>query len=187
MSGIYLIINIANDIYYVGQAVYFERRFAQHRYELLENSHSNSYLQNAYNKYGKENFIFVKIEFLSNLDMLTERETYWINFYKSNNRCFGYNLRISVDSNKGIVFSEEIRKRMGDGRKGKKRKPFTEATKNKMRENGKKQKFTEDDLNRLRTINIGRKQTKEEIQKRVESRKINKIKNLKFIDYRNIQ
>lgn len=180
-SGIYLIINIINDMIYVGQAIHFYRRFGQHRYELENNEHGNSYLQNAYDKYGKKSFVFLKLEIIQDSSRLDEREDYWIKYFKSSNRSIGYNLRINPKTNRGHSFSKEIRKRMGDGRRGKKRKPFTAETKRKMSENGKKQKFTDEQIDRLKTQNIGRKHLKEHIEKRANSmrltnqRKINEV------------
>lgn len=168
-GGIYLIINIINDMIYVGQAVHFYKRFAQHRYELANNEHGNSYLQNAYNKYNKQSFIYFILEHINDISKLDERETYWVNYFKSSDRNIGYNLRLDCKSNRGYRFSLEIRKRMGEGRKGKKRKPFTDITKKKMSEAQKLNKPSEYQLNRIRTMNIGRKHSKETITKRIEA------------------
>ena len=51
MIGIYKI-TFANDHYYIGQAVDTNRRFSQHKRELKKGVHTNSRLQNCYNKYG---------------------------------------------------------------------------------------------------------------------------------------
>jgi len=58
MQGIYRIRNILNDKRYVGSAQDFGKRWDIHIKELQEGMHYNSYLQNAWNKYGEENFAF---------------------------------------------------------------------------------------------------------------------------------
>lgn len=51
MIGIYKI-TFPNGHYYLGQATDINRRFTQHKRELSKGTHSNSRLQNCYNKYG---------------------------------------------------------------------------------------------------------------------------------------
>ena len=55
----------------------FKNRFYQHKNNLLKNKHCNSYLQNAVNKYGIENF---KFEILEECDkeFLNSQENYWV-------------------------------------------------------------------------------------------------------------
>ena len=59
-GGIYFIKCEANDFTYVGSTKDFEKRFSKHRSDLLRNSHVNPHLQNAFNKYGEDSFVFVK-------------------------------------------------------------------------------------------------------------------------------
>lgn len=56
--GIYKIENTINKKVYIGQSNNILIRFSNHKYELNSNKHSNSHLQRAWNKYGRENFIF---------------------------------------------------------------------------------------------------------------------------------
>lgn len=56
--GIYLISNLINNKVYVGQSVNIEKRWTQHKRELRNNIHGSKKLQNAWNKYGEENFEF---------------------------------------------------------------------------------------------------------------------------------
>ena len=60
---IYFIINQLTNERYVGQTTNFSRRKNEHFEKLKENRHPNPKLQNAYNKYGKENFSIEKITF----------------------------------------------------------------------------------------------------------------------------
>lgn len=55
-SGIYQIRCIANNKSYIGQSYHILNRRSKHFGMLKKNNHPNSHLQNAYNKYGIENF-----------------------------------------------------------------------------------------------------------------------------------
>lgn len=58
ISGIYCIRNAINGKCYVGQSVDIYNRWRQHRTALRKNNHYNFDLQNAWNKYSEENFVF---------------------------------------------------------------------------------------------------------------------------------
>lgn len=62
-SGIYKIVNKDNDKYYLGSSCnIFDNRFKNHKSLLRKNKHFNKHLQDAWNKYGEEKFIFSVIE-----------------------------------------------------------------------------------------------------------------------------
>jgi len=119
--GIYMIINVENNKIYIGstgKTVGFNRRWSGHKFDLNSNKHVNSHLQNAWNKYGKENFEFRVIEECQE-QILIQREQAWINFYKSRNDKFGYNIREAGPRGK---WSEESKKKLSLSNKG--RKPW---------------------------------------------------------------
>lgn len=90
-SCIYYIKNLINYKIYVGETIDYNYRFYKHKYELENNIHDNNHLQNAFNKYGEENFefdIIIKIQEC----YLTKAEQYWMDYYKSYNRENGYNI-----------------------------------------------------------------------------------------------
>jgi group I intron endonuclease len=66
ISGIYKIINKINGKYYVGSSINLnigsDCRLKTHARYLKSNRHKNDYLQNAWNKYGKNAFEFVVVE-----------------------------------------------------------------------------------------------------------------------------
>lgn len=73
--GIYKIVNKTTGQCYVGQSQRIEKRLKEHFRLLRWNKHPNQHLQNAYNKYGVENFygaIEVECPNLEELDMLEE-------------------------------------------------------------------------------------------------------------------
>ena len=92
MKGyIYFIINNITGQRYVGQSINFSKRKNDHLLKLKENRHINPKLQNAYNKYGLENFSFQKITYDDiTKEELNEQEIYYIKKYDSINN--GYNI-----------------------------------------------------------------------------------------------
>jgi group I intron endonuclease len=57
-GGIYEIINKVNGKRYVGSSINIRRRWNEHKSELSLKCHSNSHLQNSWNKYGEDAFSF---------------------------------------------------------------------------------------------------------------------------------
>lgn len=87
--GIYKIQNLFNNKVYIGQSVDIEKRWSTHKAELKNNHHHNTYLQNAWNKYGEKSFEFSIIEECT-MHQLDQREIYWIAKFNSYEN--GYNL-----------------------------------------------------------------------------------------------
>lgn len=92
--GIYQILNIQNKKSYIGYSRSCLKRMQCHRNYLRGNKHKNPHLQNAWNSYGSDNFIYRIIENLD--DSLTneqfeEIETKWVLHFKSHLSEFGYN------------------------------------------------------------------------------------------------
>lgn len=79
-SCIYQIINLQNNKSYVGSCKDARKRWNSHKSKLNNNIHHSIILQNAWNKYGAENFVFKIIEFCPT-DKCIEREQYYIDFY----------------------------------------------------------------------------------------------------------
>lgn len=61
-SGVYCIVNILNNHKYIGSSKDIRYRIYQHHYNLKNNKHHSTYLQNAYNKYGYDKFIISILE-----------------------------------------------------------------------------------------------------------------------------
>ncbi|QDX94739.1 hypothetical protein EEL30_22110 [Brevibacillus laterosporus] len=91
ICGIYIIKNILNHHVYIGQSVNIHQRFREHKSRLRNNKHGNGRLQNAWNKYGEEKFIFKVLETVE-IDNLDYKEIQWIKYYKSSHRDYGYNI-----------------------------------------------------------------------------------------------
>lgn len=65
---LYVITNTVTGRRYIGSCVKVKRRFGEHRSALKHNKHHCTYLQNSYNKHGKENFTFSIIRALETND-----------------------------------------------------------------------------------------------------------------------
>lgn len=75
---IYRITNTITNDFYIGSAVNFKNRKWSHISSLRKNKHKNQFIQNSWNKYGEEAFIFEIIEVVDVKEKLIEREQYWI-------------------------------------------------------------------------------------------------------------
>lgn len=91
ICGVYSITNTVNNKIYIGSSVDIYGRWVNHELNLNKNTHHNSYLQRAWNKYGKENFKFEIIEKCPK-DKRIEVEQKWYEYYKSGDRKYGYNM-----------------------------------------------------------------------------------------------
>lgn len=107
-SGIYIIKNIINGLVYVGSSNKMRHRRNQHFSCLRAKKHCNNKLQNAFNKYGEENFFFCVLETCSE-NVLIEREQFWIDFFDACQQNKGYNLEIKVDRS---VIAEETKRKI---------------------------------------------------------------------------
>lgn len=91
MICIYQIRNLINNKVYIGQTVNEKRRRANHLFLLRTNQHHSIKLQNAYNKYGENNFVFEILEECSK-EELNEKELYYIQIKNSYNNGYNCNL-----------------------------------------------------------------------------------------------
>lgn len=148
MAAIYRILNTQTDSCYIGQTTDYKRRKREHLNELRNNRHSNDYLQNAFNKYGEQSFVFEQIEECSR-EQLNSREEYWLSIYGGCNSPKNYNLspaggcagasKATLLKLKGRKVSDETKQKMSQSRKGKKlnlsdeqRKAIGERTRNNL-------------------------------------------------------
>lgn len=81
ISGIYKIVNIINNKFYIGSSKELNRRWSEHKSELKHNKHINIILQRAWNKYGIDCFNFEIIE-ECDVNILLEREQFYIDTLK---------------------------------------------------------------------------------------------------------
>jgi group I intron endonuclease len=99
----------------------FKARWMVHINCLKRKSHHSKKLQNAYNKYGKENLVFFIIE-ECNLDILYDREGFYINQYNSFKN--GYNCTEYANSVLGHKQTQESINKMIETKENNLRKNF---------------------------------------------------------------
>jgi group I intron endonuclease len=92
--GIYKIINVINNKFYVGSAVDLKRRKTRHFSELRTGKHNNRHLQAAWVKYGEQAFVFVVVEDLSDDADLLAAENVWLKEHVGKEYC--YNLGVDA-------------------------------------------------------------------------------------------
>lgn len=124
MAVIYKIENLINNKIYIGSTINFKQRLKHHKYQLKNNIHHSRYLQNAWNKYGDENFKIEILEECVEEDILTKEQYYIDNLNSS------YNILPLAYRTKGVKRSLETRLKMRNSQLGKK---FSKETIDKMR------------------------------------------------------
>lgn len=93
---------------YIGQAVNFDRRWAEHRRMLSQGVHHCKALQDAWLTHGEENFTF-KVLKAVHKSSLNEVEQSYLDAATSGTL---YNTQVTVGSWKGSKFSADHRKKM---------------------------------------------------------------------------
>jgi len=113
MRGIYKITNTIDNKCYIGKSEDLQTRMMNHIKSLNNGTNKNKHMQAAFTLYGASNFIIGIIEELGETDNINEREKYWINYYKSNQRQFGYNMTEGGDGGNSYVdcMSDEEKKK----------------------------------------------------------------------------
>lgn len=111
-TGIYQIVNTVNGKKYIGSAVNLGKRKTNHFSKLEKETHPNSHLQSAYNKYGVGAFVFEElITVPSNWLIIVEQ--LFLDWLRPE-----YNKRIIANSNLGLSPSAETRRKIGEASKG---------------------------------------------------------------------
>ena len=130
--GVYQIRNIINGHRYIGSSVNIKKRFANHKQSLMGCIHKNDHLQNAFYKYGMENFSFEILLFTDNGNHLFY-EQMLINYLKpeynispnvsapmlGRKQTESAKIKISI-GNKGKIISAETREKISLSQKGNK-------------------------------------------------------------------
>src|SRR5260370_36049823 len=80
-SGIYRIVCVRTGKFYIGSSTNLPTRRYNHFRVLQRNKHHNRHMQRAWNKYGKDAFVFEVLE-LALIPFLLERQQYWLDTLK---------------------------------------------------------------------------------------------------------
>jgi len=145
--GIYIIQNNINNHIYIGSSINIKKRFNSHLNLLNTNKHSNSHLQSAWNKYGKENFVFLHVETISIPESRLIRENKWIKIHKPE-----YN-NILVNINGYFFHSEETKEKIRQKALGRK---VSDETKAKIKETSKGRILSEETKQKISESNKGK-------------------------------
>lgn len=150
-----------------------KKRIKDHIYRLDKGNHGNRYLQRSWIKH-KGNFIFIIVEYITDVHNLHSREEYWINWCKNNTMGL-YNIFHYVGKGSlGYNHTKESKRKISNASKGntnRKGMKHTEETKNKMSLAHKGQIISEQHKLAISKKNKGRKFTKEHLMKLSESHK----------------
>ena len=99
---IYKITNLINNKIYIGQTIHtLVYRMSQHKKTAKYNL-KKGHLYESINKYSWENFCFEEIDSANNINELDEKEKYWVKYYNSANRLYGYNKSVGGRSHSMI-------------------------------------------------------------------------------------
>jgi group I intron endonuclease len=112
-SGVYYIKNIITEKGYIGSSKHVNKRKIQHFSKLRKNKHTNTHLQNSWNKYGEENFIF-SIIITCPKEYIYKLEQWFLS--KGSYNC-EYNICKEVNLPPKLIFTKELRLKMSEGSK----------------------------------------------------------------------
>lgn len=119
MSGIYKIINKLDGKYYVGSSKNLSskkgNRLSRHKTDLKYNRHINKKLQNAYNKYGINNFDFLIIEECEEHELLNKEQIYLNEAKNNKENC--YNLSFIAGK---VEMNDDVKNKIRKFKLGKK-------------------------------------------------------------------
>jgi group I intron endonuclease len=161
MTGIYLIRNKINGKTYIGQSLNIQRRFWDHRCVSHE---TNVHLRHSLKKYGKENFEYIVLEECSP-EMLDDREIYYIEKYKPE-----YNVTKGGQGRKKRL-PEEVKDVLRRKAKEQWERKSPQEKESIIRNNLTNiaqvgHPVSEETREKLRKANLGKRQSKETIEKR---------------------
>jgi len=143
---VYAIFNTIDGKYYIGQTKDLEERFSKHK-----NGTGSKLLKLAINKHGIANFVF-SIILKINEENIDAAESYWISYFKTTDREFGYNLESGGNKHKHL--SQSTKDKLSAINMGKK---LSEETKNKMSISRKGRKNSDETRSKLSNALKGNK------------------------------
>jgi len=153
-----------NKKIYIGQTISFSKRIVHHKWRVNSGTpESKNFFYNAWRKHGEPKFSV--IEHIP-VKLLYERECFWINHYRSNEKEFGYNLTSGGEGSLNRKLSQATKDKISASNKGKKGPVFSEEVKANLRICAKRRKLTDDSIRRLREGQLGRVHSDSEKHKR---------------------
>lgn len=173
MKGIYLITNKSDGKRYVGLSINIKRRFCEHK-SPCRAKNVKTELYDALKKYSLDDFVFEILEEITDMSILAEREIYWIDKLKPE-----YNMTKGGFGNVGREYSEEtksILRKAGKAQwESKSLEEKERIIKNNLTGQGARAFFSIETRAKLRAHNLGKKQSRETIEKRAAKLRISCI------------
>ena len=115
VTGIYVIKCLINKKEYIGSSINIRKRWNSHKSDLKRGKHANKILQNSWDKYGEDKFIFLILEEVTSEDLLA-REAFHI--MERNSFQEGFNLVETPHFNMlGFKHSEETKRKLSQNHK----------------------------------------------------------------------
>jgi group I intron endonuclease len=135
-GGVYIITNDVSRKIYVGSAVNFEKRWAEHRRLLAIGEHKNRHLQAAWKLYGEDSFRFSIAVVVHDKSERLAAEQLAIDSMAACDPAIGYNISAVATSRLGVRASGETCRKIGASKVGNKNrlgKTFSQESKDKIR------------------------------------------------------
>lgn len=105
-SGVYKITNLVNGKFYIGSSEDVDNRWDTHKQYLNGGYHINPKLQNAWDFYGGDEFMFEMIEETSSeKSILLDREQHYLDLFKPYMRDVGYNICPKASGGDNITYN----------------------------------------------------------------------------------
>ena len=122
--GIYKILNIKNNKFYIGSSTNLRKRLYEHYRELTQGIHCNKHLQSSWIKYGKDGFKFQILKIIADTTNFTNKnlrdlETEYIIKTQCYTDSIGYNIIPGGIGTLNLHCSEEVRRKISKANKGK--------------------------------------------------------------------
>ena len=165
-SGIYRIQSKSRPKrFYIGSAVNIKQRWRSHKSLLFRNKHHSIKLQNHVNKYGFKDLVFTVVEVSEKEDLIPAEQKYLDHDLPY------FNTTPTAGSSLGRKHTEEARRKIGEGQKGKKiskehKRQITEALTGR-----KRGKCSEEARRKISEAKKGRKLSEEHKQNIGEAQK----------------
>lgn len=152
-SGIYQILNTVNGKIYIGSTTNLRARKSGHFTALSRGRHENPRLQNAWNLYGSDVWVFEVLELCPTEQLLILEQRYLDRFWDGGINC--YNIaKIAEAPGKGIPKSPETKAKMAAAKRGKPKSPEHKA---KIAQALKGRVFSREHIERVAELNRGNK------------------------------